>query len=171
MEGDSEKMELDLLGKVALVTGAGQGVGKEIGRALAAEGARVVINDFFEERAVTAAAEIESAGGVALGLQAANALKPAGEELIESFPRLLGERLLASLGYSVRAVDGLVDEDTEAALALFENEHGVPAGPSMDEATLAHLREVLYAQIPYKPGSTDLMPPQIAAALSRARSL
>ena len=30
----------------------------------------------------------------------------------------------------------------------------------MDEATIAHLREVLYAQIPYQPGSAQLMPPE-----------
>jgi NAD(P)-dependent dehydrogenase (short-subunit alcohol dehydrogenase family) len=48
----------ELAGKVALVTGAGQGVGAGIARALAAEGAEVVVNDLAEERAETIAAEV-----------------------------------------------------------------------------------------------------------------
>ena len=41
----------DLSGRVALVTGSGQGMGLGIVRALATQGARVVINDFYAERA------------------------------------------------------------------------------------------------------------------------
>lgn len=41
----------DLSGKLAIVTGAGQGIGTGIARHLAAQGARVLVNDYFEERA------------------------------------------------------------------------------------------------------------------------
>ncbi|MBU2548850.1 MAG: SDR family NAD(P)-dependent oxidoreductase [Proteobacteria bacterium] len=63
-------MDLGIKGKVALITGGGQGVGREIGKVLAAEGASVVINDLYEERAQAVAKEITDAGGKALGLQA-----------------------------------------------------------------------------------------------------
>lgn len=63
-------MDLELKGKTALITGAGQGVGREIARVLAAEGARVAVNDLFAERAEAVAAEIEKAGGQAMGVQA-----------------------------------------------------------------------------------------------------
>ena len=56
-------MQLGLNGQVALVTGGGQGVGRQICLELAAEGARVVVNDLFEERAQAVADEITAAGG------------------------------------------------------------------------------------------------------------
>ncbi|MBP0445348.1 SDR family NAD(P)-dependent oxidoreductase [Roseomonas sp. SSH11] len=58
-------MELKLKGKVALVTGGGQGVGRAICRELAAEGVKVIVNDLFPERAEQVAQEIREAGGEA----------------------------------------------------------------------------------------------------------
>jgi NAD(P)-dependent dehydrogenase (short-subunit alcohol dehydrogenase family) len=54
---------IDLSGRRALVTGAGQGVGRGIARTLAAAGAEVVVNDLVEERARGVVAEIEADGG------------------------------------------------------------------------------------------------------------
>jgi 2-hydroxycyclohexanecarboxyl-CoA dehydrogenase len=63
-------MKLDLEGKVAIVTGAGQGVGREIAKALAAEGSKVGVNDLFLERANAVATEIINAGGKAMEARA-----------------------------------------------------------------------------------------------------
>jgi len=63
-------MDLGLKGKVAIVTGAGQGVGEGIAATLAKEGAKVVVNDFFQERADRVAKDIVAAGGEAIALQA-----------------------------------------------------------------------------------------------------
>ena len=55
-------MEQRLTGKVAIVTGSGQGIGKGIALRLAREGAEMVIAEYNPETAAAAAAEIESLG-------------------------------------------------------------------------------------------------------------
>jgi NAD(P)-dependent dehydrogenase (short-subunit alcohol dehydrogenase family) len=58
----------DLTGRTALVTGAGQNVGAGIAQALAAQGARVAVNDIDLVRAAGMAEQITSAGGAAVPL-------------------------------------------------------------------------------------------------------
>ena len=55
-------------GKVAIVTGAGSGLGEAIGKALAARGAKVVLSDINLEGAARVAAEIGAAGGAAVAV-------------------------------------------------------------------------------------------------------
>jgi 2-hydroxycyclohexanecarboxyl-CoA dehydrogenase len=55
-------------GRVALVTGAAQGIGRAIARALADDGCRVAIADLRHDAAQRVAEEIEQAGGTALGV-------------------------------------------------------------------------------------------------------
>ena len=55
-------MPVLLENKVALVTGAARGIGREIARTLAAEGARVVVADLDEEGARQAAEAIRAEG-------------------------------------------------------------------------------------------------------------
>jgi 3-oxoacyl-[acyl-carrier protein] reductase len=61
---------MDLKGKVALVTGAGQGIGKVIAMKLAKSGATVALNDLNMDGLKAVANEIENSGGKALPLEA-----------------------------------------------------------------------------------------------------
>jgi len=55
-----------LEGKVAIITGAGMGMGREASVVFASEGAKVVVFDLNGEAAAETAAQVESAGGEAL---------------------------------------------------------------------------------------------------------
>ena len=57
-------------GQVAVVTGGGSGIGREIARRFAAERARVAVADIDEPAAKRVAGEIGEAGGTALGMPA-----------------------------------------------------------------------------------------------------
>jgi len=56
-----------LEGKVAFITGAASGIGKEMAREFAREGAAIAIADLDKQAADAAAAEIRKAGGRAIG--------------------------------------------------------------------------------------------------------
>lgn len=60
--------EIDLTGKRALITGAGQGVGLATAHALAQAGAEILVNDIRPDQASAAVAELEAAGGRAVAV-------------------------------------------------------------------------------------------------------
>jgi len=63
-------MPTNIENKSIIVTGAGRGIGAEIARGLAADGARLTVADLSEETAGAVAAEIRQAGGTAIGVAA-----------------------------------------------------------------------------------------------------
>jgi len=59
-------VELDLSGRRALITGAGQGVGRGLALTFAAAGAEVLVNDVRAERAEAVAHDVRETGGAAV---------------------------------------------------------------------------------------------------------
>src|SRR2546428_14175303 len=59
---------MDLAGKVAIVTGGGEGIGRAAAIALAGAGAATVVADIDQQAAEAVASEIVGPGGSALGL-------------------------------------------------------------------------------------------------------
>jgi 3-oxoacyl-[acyl-carrier protein] reductase len=80
-----------LSGKVAIVTGASKGIGAAIAKALAAEGASVVVNySSSKTGADKVVAEISSAGGKAAAVQADVARKADIERLFAETKKMFG---------------------------------------------------------------------------------
>jgi NAD(P)-dependent dehydrogenase (short-subunit alcohol dehydrogenase family) len=74
-------MSGSLEGKVAVVTGAAQGIGNAIAKGLAAEGARIVVADL--NRAEEAAAEFEEGVGLSVDVADEGQVERMAEEILE----------------------------------------------------------------------------------------
>jgi 3-oxoacyl-[acyl-carrier protein] reductase len=76
--------------RVAIVTGAGQGIGAAVARAYAAHGARVAIVDMNGEAAERIAAEVRAGGGEALAIACNVADRPQVNAMAETVASRLG---------------------------------------------------------------------------------
>lgn len=75
-------MSIDLTGRVAIVTGAGGGLGRSHALALASHGARVVVNDMAADGAEAVVQEIVSAGGQASAVVCSVTDRQAVDEMV-----------------------------------------------------------------------------------------
>jgi len=102
--------------QVAIVTGAGRGIGRAVAQELAARGAGVVLVARTEEHVQEAANEIRAAGGVASACAADVADPEAVSAVVEHAERELGQpcEILVNAAGVTGPVDELADIDPEA---------------------------------------------------------
>ena len=79
-----------LAGKVAMVTGAGGGIGAATAKRLAAEGARVCVIDVMKDGVAATVESIRGAGGEALGVEGDVSLKREVEGMVERILQQFG---------------------------------------------------------------------------------
>ncbi|MBI1886447.1 MAG: glucose 1-dehydrogenase [Chloroflexi bacterium] len=93
-----------LRGKVAIVTGAGSGIGRAIALRLAEEGAKVVAADIDPSRAEETAALVRKRGGEALAMTADVARRPDAEEMVRQAVDTFGglDVLVANAGILIQ---------------------------------------------------------------------
>ena len=102
-------MKLD--GKVALVTGAGRGIGAATARRLAADGARVLVNDLDESACQETAAAIRDAGGEASAYACDVTAPTAGELLVDAAITHYGSLDILVNNAGIGSLGSVEDED------------------------------------------------------------
>ncbi|MRG97501.1 2,3-dihydro-2,3-dihydroxybenzoate dehydrogenase [Polyangium spumosum] len=117
---------MEFEGKIALVTGAAQGIGEAVARALAARGARVAAVDSNAERLGAVIAEMQARGGCASPFHADVTDSEAVDAAVERIERELGPiDFLVNVAGVLRVdpIEALRDEDWERTFAV--NARGV----------------------------------------------
>ena len=107
--------------KVALVSGSGRGIGREIALKLASEGARVVINDLDAEPASQTVADIVARGGQAVACVGSVTEADFGERFVAKALENFGgiDIIVNNAGYTWdNVVQKMSDEQWEAMLAV-----------------------------------------------------
>ena len=118
-------MDLNLKGKVALITGAGRGIGKSEALALTEEGVKVAINDLDAELAEKAVAEINGKGGEAKEFEADVSDEHAVDEMFKKMNDYFGgiDILINNAGAGSKYWGKLVDKLPAESWDMIINTH------------------------------------------------
>jgi NAD(P)-dependent dehydrogenase (short-subunit alcohol dehydrogenase family) len=134
-----------LEGKVAMITGASQGLGRALALAFAREGARVVINSRSEETIRPVAEEAESLGAEVLAL-AADVSRSAD-----------GERLVSAAAERYRRIDVLVNNAGVLGPRVPIEEYPEDEWRQVIDANLTGPFLVTKAAIPHMPEGSSII--------------
>jgi len=128
-----------LEGKVAVITGSGRGIGRGVALAMAAEGARVVINDFFKEADGSSVAdqvvrEIKDAGGTAVANYDSVTTMAGAENIVETAVRNFGriDILVCCAGNSnQKSLLDVSEEEWDSLISVHLRGHLPVVGPPL----------------------------------------
>jgi NAD(P)-dependent dehydrogenase (short-subunit alcohol dehydrogenase family) len=142
-----------LRGKVAIVTGAGGGIGGAIARAFANEGASVVVNDINPERLSRTVSDIEGAGGRAVALAADVALEQTAIDAAKLAEAEFGGLSVlvnnAVFDLALGPLTGITLEDWQRAMdvnltsAFLMSKHAIPVMASGGGGSIIHIASQL----------------------------
>jgi enoyl-[acyl-carrier protein] reductase III len=161
--------EQRFVGKVALITGSGRGIGKAIALRLAAEGADIVVN-FFRNRAPAEATarEIEALGRQALLVKADISDEGYLSDLFTQIETNFGGLDIlvnnAASGYNRPIMEQRTKGwdwtmNINARAALFASQHAVPLMETRGGGTIINITSI---------GSTRVMPDYVLVGASKA---
>ena len=112
---------MDLAGRVAVVTGSGQGLGLAYASALAASGAAVIVNDVSQEKVDEAVSVVTGGGGEATGLAVAVGDAAAADALVSAAVDTYGRLDVMVTNAGIlrdRTLWNMSDEDFDAVLRV-----------------------------------------------------
>jgi NAD(P)-dependent dehydrogenase (short-subunit alcohol dehydrogenase family) len=134
-------MDLELIGKTALISGSTKGIGFAIASRLAAEGARVIVNGRSESTVDSALEQIRKAVSEAKVEGFAEDLATATEDLLKLFPAV--DILVNNLGiFEPKPFDEISDEEWRRFFEV-----NVLSGVRLSRAYLAGMKERNWGRI------------------------
>jgi 3-oxoacyl-[acyl-carrier protein] reductase len=111
-----------LAGKIAVVTGAAQGIGRAVAIGMGREGARVIVADLQGEKAQSVAREIQDNGAEALALEANVASEASVKRMGDEVRRRFGHADIlvnvAGIYFPKAAVVDLAEEDWDRTMDI-----------------------------------------------------
>ena len=148
-------MDLDLKGKVALVTGSTAGIGFAIAKRLAQEGAEVIVNGRTDERAGEAMAKITKAvpGAKVRGVVADLGNAQGCEKLVSEIPRV--DILVNNVGiFEPKPFENISDADWEKFFGV-----NVMSGVRLSRAYLSEMKKRNWGRIVFISSESGLQIP------------
>jgi 3-oxoacyl-[acyl-carrier protein] reductase len=112
---------MELEGKIAIVTGAGQGMGKAIALTFAREGADVAVNDIISDTVETTASEVKALGRRSIAIKADVSKQKEVNDMVERVIREWGgvDILVHNAGVgNTRMVEDMTDEEWHHVLGV-----------------------------------------------------